>query len=44
MKVMANAKAAGRDDLPKDLLERELQRDQTIALDFRRLITLSWHY
>ena len=41
MKAMANAKAAGPDGLPAELLKR-LQQDGTILLELHRLITLIW--
>ena len=40
MKAMANAKAAGPDGLPVDLMKLRLPQDRTILLEFHRLIAL----
>ena len=42
MKAMTNAKAAGSDGLPAELLELGLQQDWTILLELHRLTTLIW--
>ena len=42
IKAMANAKAAGPDGLPVELLKLGLQQDRTILLEVYRLTTLIW--
>ena len=42
MKAMSNAKAAGPDSLPAELLKLGLQQDRTILLELHRRTTLIW--
>ena len=42
MRGATNAKVAGLDDLPEELLKLGLQQDQTILPELHRLTTLIW--
>ena len=43
LRLMANAKAVGQDEIPVELLKIGINRDPTVLREFHRVIKLVWH-